>query len=272
MNTPVLSSQFKAKYGPWAVISGASDGTGAAFAEQLAALGLNLLLIARRAGPLAELADRLKKSAGVEVLTLVLDLATPGAGEKILAAAARYDIGLYVSNAGADSSGSHFVDQPIEAWRSLIQRNVITLTEACHGFAKAMLGRGHGGLILMGSGAGMGGQPRVAVYSATKGFDLNLAESLWSELKHRGIDVLSVVAPAMDTPTLRRVVSARNMNPTGLVDPQDVARQALAELPRGPTCVFPSGFDADAPQVIEEKRRQRVLAVSAATRMFFGEA
>lgn len=264
-------TQFRAKYGPWAVIAGASDGTGAQFSEQLGALGLNLLLIARREGPLAELAARLRKSGNIQVKTLQLDLSAPDAGERLLAAAAPCEVGLYVSNAGADPSGAHFVDQPIQAWRELIQRNVVTLTEACHGFARKMLPRGRGGLILMGSGAGLGGQPRVAVYSSTKGFDLNLGESLWVELKPHGIDVLSVVAPAMNTETLQKVMRARGLDPAGLVEPRDVVQKALAQLPHGPACIFSSGFDAVGPDVLAENRRKRVLAVSEATRMFFGD-
>jgi short-subunit dehydrogenase len=265
-------AQFKAKYGPWAVIAGASDGTGAAFAGQLAALGLNLVLIARREKPLAELAERLARSADIQIQTLQLDLALPGAADRMLTAAAPCEVGLYVSNAGADPTGAHFIDRPIQSWRELIQRNVVTLTEACHGFAGKMLPRGHGGLILMGSGAGLGGQPRVAIYSATKGFDLNLGESLWAELKPRGIDVLSVVAPAMNTETLQRVTRARGIEPAGLIEPDAVARSALTQLPQGPACVFSSGFDLVGPDELAQNRRQRVIAVSEATRMFYGEA
>jgi uncharacterized protein len=270
-NSPEPAS-FKPRYGPWAVVAGASDGTGAEFSRQLAALGLNLLLVARREGPLTELAARLRSSAGVQVKTLQLDLSSPGAGEKLLAAAAPHEVGLYVSNAGADPTGAHFLDQPIQAWRELIQRNIVTLTESCHGFARRMLPRCRGGLILMGSGAGLGGQPRVAVYSGTKGFDLNLAESLWVELQPHGIDVLSVVAPAMNTETLQKVMRSRGLDPTGLSEPRDVVRKALATLPDGPTCIFSSGFDAASPEVLAQNRRQRVLAVSQATRMFFGDA
>jgi short-subunit dehydrogenase len=267
------AAQFKPKYGPWAVIAGASDGTGKAFAQQLAKLGLNLLLIARREQPLADLAAQLRKTAPIQVETLSLDLSVPGAGEKILQAAAAHEVGLYVSNAGADPSGARFIDQPIQFWRDLIQRNVVTLTEAAHGFIQKMLPRKRGGLIFMGSGAGLGGQPRVAVYSGTKGFDTNLAESLWIELKPMGIDVLSVVAPAMNTETLQKVMRARGLEPggPGFVEPEEVALKALSQLPDGPTCVFSSGFDPVGPEELADMRRKRVLALNEATKIFFGE-
>src|SRR3546814_2087307 len=86
-------------------------------------------------------------------------------------------------NAGSESGGHGFLDTPIETIRELIARNVLTTTEALHIFARPMRERGRGGIVLMGSGAGLGGQPGVAVYSGVKGFVLNLAESLWAELR-----------------------------------------------------------------------------------------
>jgi uncharacterized protein len=267
------AEQFKAKYGPWAVIAGGSDGTGAAFAEQLARLGLNLLLIARREKPLAELAERLRKTAPIQVQTLSLDLTLPGAAEKILKAAASVEVGLYVSNAGADSSGARFIDQPIQSWRDLIQRNVITLTEAAHGFIQRMLPRKRGGLIFMSSGSALGGQSRAAVYSGTKGFDLNLAESLWIELQPLGIDVLGVAAPTMRTETLLRMARERGMEPggPGFLEPAEVVTKALGQLQDGPTCMFSFGLEGVSPEEMANIRRKRVVALNAAMKQFFGE-
>src|SRR5271165_1105083 len=97
---------YSQKYGPWAVITGASDGTGAAYARQLAALGLNLVLIARRPEPLAALAAELEAAHGVRTRTASIDLYQPGAGERVFAASEGLEVGLYVSNAGADPNGS----------------------------------------------------------------------------------------------------------------------------------------------------------------------
>ena len=89
-------------------------------------------------------------------------------------------------------------------------------------------------------------------------------------LKSRGIDVLSVVAPIMDTETLRRQMGARGLSPSGLMHPGEVVRRALSHLSAGPTCAFPTGFDGP-PEMLETARRERVLAVTAATKMFFGD-
>lgn len=269
--TPPDAAAFRAKYGPWAVITGASDGTGAAYARQLAALGLNLVLIARRPEPLAALAAELEAAHAVRTRTASIDLYQPGAGERVFAASEGLEVGLYVSNAGADPNGSGFLGAPLEAWRNLVNRNVVAVVEATYAFAAPMVARGRGGVILMSSGAAMGGAPGIAVYSATKAFDLNFAESLWIELGSRGVDVLSVVAPAMNTPSLQTLLARRGLKVPGLSEAQDVARVALERLAHGPTVIFPFGPDAANAAAIEKARRARAESMVEMAKMFFGE-
>jgi short-subunit dehydrogenase len=257
------------KYGPWAVIAGASEGTGAEFARQLAAVGINCLLVARRMEPLHQIARELTDTHGVQTRVLSVDLATAEAAERIKDAAADIDVGLYVSNAGADPAGKYFLEVPLEQSHRLINMNVRTVVDAVHAFAPPMKARGRGGILLMSSGAALGGQPRVAIYSATKAFEVNFGESLWIELRKFGVDVLTVAAPAMDTPVLRAALAAKNLKPEGVYDPKDVVRVALQYLPVGPTYVFPLGPHEDA-DALNEVRRTRVLTVAEITEAFFG--
>jgi uncharacterized protein len=257
------------KYGPWAVIAGASEGTGAEFARQLAAVGINCLLVARRMEPLHQIARELTDTHGVQTRVLSVDLATAEAAERIKDAAADIDVGLYVSNAGADPAGKYFLEVPLEQSHRLINMNVRTVVDAVHAFAPPMKARGRGGILLMSSGAALGGQPRVAIYSATKAFEVNFGESLWIELRKFGVDVLTVAAPAMDTPVLRAALAAKNLKPEGVYDPKDVVRIALQYLPVGPTYVFPLGPHEDA-DALNEVRRTRVLTVAEITEAFFG--
>jgi short-subunit dehydrogenase len=270
MIEPANRAAFRQKYGPWAVIAGASDGTGAAYAHQLAAAGLNLVLIARRPEPLAALAAELQGKYHVETRTASIDLYERAAGTQVLAAAAGLEVGLYVSNAGADTNGMPFLDAPLDAWRQLIHRNVLAVIEAAYGFAAAMRQRGRGGLIFMSSGTALGGQPGFAVYSATKAFDLNFAESLWAELHPHGIDVLSGVCPVMDTPTLQRTLAKHNLAVPGAYDPQSVVHTLLERLADGPTHIFPFGPDAPQAAGIEKARRARVLTMIEVSKMFAG--
>ena len=196
---PLDSTRFRERYGPWAVIAGASEGTGACYARELAAMGVNLVLVSRRQAALDAQGQALAAEFGIDFRCVAQDLAEPGAGLRIVEAAHDLDVGLYISNAGADGFVSFFEDSTDAAHR-LVRMNISTLIDAANGFGKRLLARGGGGIIVMASGAGLGGQPNLALYSATKGFEINFAESLWAEYHDRGIDVIAIAAPIMRTP------------------------------------------------------------------------
>lgn len=255
------------KYGPWAVIAGGSDGTGAAFARAIAGSGINLVLIARRPGPLADMADELRRDHGVEVRTLTLDLNQDDAAEIMAKATAGLEVGLYVSNAGAESGGHGFLDTPFAALRDLVGRNVLTVIGACQHYGRAMRERGRGGIVLMGSAAGMGGQPGVAVYSGVKAFVLNLAESLWSELRASGVDVIGIAAPVMETPSLRNTVGDRAI--PGIFAAEEVVRNALVRLPAGASFVYAFGQPPEESERQTALRRERIFEVERFSAAFF---
>jgi short-subunit dehydrogenase len=264
--------EFFARYGPWALVSGASEGTGAEFALQAAAQGLNLILVARRAAKLDELATQIRAAHSVEVVTCTLDLSLPGAAAALQNAAEGRDLGLVVFNAGGDSVGGSFLDSPYEAWRSLTQRNIDLLTEACHGFATRFVARKRGGLILVGSEAALGGTGRLAIYTATKGYMLNFGESLWKELKPRGVDVLNLLIGATDTPKLRTVFAKNNLplDAVPLTTSAEVARRGLAALGKHPTVVLSAPEDSDNPMLSTRIRRERVEFQSRFLDNFYG--
>jgi uncharacterized protein len=138
------------KYGPWALIAGASEGIGAEFALRLAGEGINCILIARREGPLADLAARVR-AKGVECVTASIDLAAPDAAQRVAKVADDCEIGLLISNAGADTNSSLFLDTDVVNWEKLITLNIGTTMRNCHHFGQGMRTRGKGGIILVGS-------------------------------------------------------------------------------------------------------------------------
>jgi len=226
---------FAERYGPWAVIAGASQGTGRAFSRKVASMGLNCLLIARREAPLAELADQIRSEYGVECLTASIDLATEDAANRIALATGPREIGLFICNAGADPYGAHFLDMNIANWNELVARNVMTTMRCCHHFGGKMRERGRGGIVLVGSGACYGGASALAVYSATKAFDLCFGEGLWAELKPHGVDVLNLILGRTDTPAFRALLASKGLPvPDGLASPDEVAEIGLARLAHGP--------------------------------------
>ena len=222
---------FGDAYGPWAVVAGASDGTGAEFARELARRGVNVVLVARRAPLLEELAVELD----VETRVVPLDLSLDDAAQRLAEATADLEVGLVVFNAGADDGGTLFLDQSIDDLRSLIARNCTTVMEVSHRFGAPMVERGRGGMILVSSGAAWAGASHVATYGATKSFDLVLAEGLWAEWHDRGVDVLGLVLGATDTPSLRRLLDRHGGDFGELADPAEVAVTGLDHLADGPT-------------------------------------
>lgn len=275
MSSSSLSDpDFFNRYGPWAMVCGASEGTGAEFSLQAAAKGLNVILVARRPDKLEELATQIRQAHGVEVITLPLDLTSPTAAAELQQAASGVDLGLVVFNAGGDSVGGAFLKSSYATWRSLTQRNIDLLTEACHGFATAFVKRGRGGLIIVGSEAALGGCGRLAIYTATKAYAMNFGESLWKELKPHGVDVLNLLIGATDTPKLRTVFAKNNLSPdvVSLTSSQEVARIGLASLGQGPTLVLSAPEDSDNPLISEKMRRERIEVQSSFLDNFYGPA
>jgi uncharacterized protein len=148
------------KYGPWALIVGGSEGIGAAFARKLAAKKFNVVLIARKTQPLAELASELR-TTGVEVRTLSADFSKPDVLESVRAVTGDIEIGCLIYVAGANIRGN-FVDLAPEVHRSIIAVNVPAPVEFARHYGAAMKSRGRGGIILAGSSSNFLGSPTPA--------------------------------------------------------------------------------------------------------------
>ena len=171
------------------MVAGASEGVGASVALLLGDRGVNVLLVARRQGPLDDVAATVK----TETRTVALDLSGHDAHEDLARAADGLDVGLLVYNAGADPNASRFLDKPLATWQELVRRNVNSVLGACYHFGSRMTQRGRGGIVLVTSGAAWAGSDYLVAYGASKAFDLVLGEALWAELGPQGVDVLSGV-------------------------------------------------------------------------------
>jgi uncharacterized protein len=215
------------RYGPWAVVAGASEGIGAAFARRLAARGIQLVLVARRPQPLAELASTLPVST-VEVAADLADGIGP-----VLAATGGLDVGLVVCNAAYSPIGAFLDSDPADTDRALRLNCSVPLALA-HAYLPEMAARGQGGFVVRSSLAGAQGSPGLSVYAATKAFGAVFAEGLWAELRPYGVDVVTAVAGAVATPGA--AAPSRRRAP-GTVSPDAVADAALAALGRRPRTV-----------------------------------
>lgn len=256
--------------GQWAFVTGGSDGLGLAFATDLARRGMNCLLIARQEEKLARAATAIR-AQGVEARTLSLDLGAPDAVARIEAATAGLPLTLAVFNAGAEASGARFIDQPYAHWAATIQRNVLFLTEALHHFGRRLADAGGGGLIVVGSEAAFGGVAQSGIYTATKGYALNLCEALWAELTPRGVDVVTLLFKIADTPMLRDTLGRRGIpvEATGASDTAALARGTIDALGAGPI-YNPDETSPDDPLTSNAARRERVVAKSELMTFFYG--
>jgi len=189
---------FEERYGPWALITGASSGIGAEFSRQLAAMGLNLVLVARRKQRIEELAGQLERTNQIQVKTIAADLSQSDFLPLILSSTHSIEIGLLVNNAGFGLAGK-FLDHELEKELALLDVNCRAPLILSHVFGRQMAQRKRGGIIFISSVSGYIATPFEASYAASKAYELFLAESLGYELKRDGVDVLALCPGSTDT-------------------------------------------------------------------------
>jgi short-subunit dehydrogenase len=217
---------FLRRYGPWAVVTGASDGIGAALARELARRGLSLVLVARRAERLEALASELRRD-DVACVTVAADLGTDVGLRAVTAAAAGLDVGLLVSAAGAGTSGT-FAAAALAPELAMIDLNCRATAALTHHFAERFVARGSGGLVLLSSVVAFAGVARAANYAATKAYVQSLAEGLRAELGPHGVDVLAA-APG---PVHSGFGDRAGMTMGRALRPDDIAAETLDALGR----------------------------------------
>ena len=255
---------FATKYGPWALVAGASDGVGAAFANGLAERGVNVVLLARRQAVLDQVAADIESRTSAQTRTLAIDLAQPEAATAVAEATADLEIGFLVYCAGADPNYQPFLANPIDAAEALVQRNCMVPMQLCHHLAPAMVERGSGGIVIFGSGAGLAGGPNMVAYGASKAFDMVFAEALWAELHDKGVDVLGLILGKTDTPALRQLehsrgqISSPDDVPPGATAVGDVIAEAFENLTNGPTLMVGEDMRAAVPMMASLTRNQIV--------------
>ncbi|MEL6132677.1 MAG: SDR family NAD(P)-dependent oxidoreductase [Bacteroidota bacterium] len=227
--------KFQEAYGPWAVVTGASSGIGKAMAHEIAAAGLNLILVARRGPILQELASALRREHLIETKIVEADLGTLEGIEAVEIVSQTVDVGLFVLAAGFGTSGE-FIFTSLADERNMLRVNCEALMVQTHSFARRLADRGKGGIILFSSMVAFQGVPFAAHYAATKAYVQTLAEGLAVELKSIGVDVLSA-APG---PVNSGFASRADMQMGNVMAPEQVAFPILRALGRR-TTVFP-GF------------------------------
>ena len=232
---------FKEKYGDTALVAGASEGMGAAYAHALAARGLNLVLIARNKVPLEATAQLIREQYHVKVLPVICDLAAADAVPQITAALNGLTIDFLVYNAASSYIGPYLATG-ITTHNNIAAVNMMTLLRMIHYFGEKMVERKKGGIVIMASIAGFQGSGYLATYAATKAFDRVLAEGLWYEWRPHGVDVIACCAGATATPNYINTNpgKASPLEPKPQL-PQQVVEECLSKIGKTPSFIAGTG-------------------------------
>jgi hypothetical protein len=184
------SIKFRDAYGPWAVVTGASEGIGRAFAQQVAAAGVNVVLVARRKALLDSFAAELQTTHQIEARPVALDLSRPTAWSELMHGTASLDVGLFVAAAGFGSAG-RVLESDLASGLDMIEVNCAAVFALSQQFGQRFVTRGRGGIVLMSSLVAFQGAPFAANYAATKAYVQSLAEGLRAELSPHGVAVIA---------------------------------------------------------------------------------
>lgn len=251
-----VNTEWQRRYGPWAVVTGASNGIGLALAQALAARGLNVAMAARTELKLTQLAESIERDYGVLTRVIKADLSTDQGTEDLLTSTQDLDVGLLVANAGFGTSGD-FLDADIAAELNMIDLNVRALAAHTYHYGQRLKARGKGGIILISSILSWQPVVKSANYAATKAYVQSFAEALHIECKPLGIDVLSSAPAGVNTGFAERA----NMQING-AEPKVVANNTLDALGKQHTVLphFMSKFLTAALFTAPRFLRKKIMA------------
>jgi hypothetical protein len=222
--------RWRNQYGPWALVTGASDGIGREIALRLGEAGLNLILVARRREVLDRLADELAGDHGIETRVIAADLATREGLRSVTERTSDLDVGLLAAAAGFGTSGP-LIEGDLESELDMIDVNCKAPLAMVHHFGRRFVERGRGGIVLMSSIVAFQGVANAAHYAATKAYVQSLAEGLQIELAPHGVDVVASAPGPVNSGFAQRA----DMDLGKALPPDAVAGETLAALGRRTT-------------------------------------
>ena len=219
---------WQERYGEWALVTGASSGLGADFVRQLAEKRMNIILTARRIDMMDALAREVEDAYGVKTQVIGQDLIEPDAVEIIKNSVKEKEVGILVNNAGYGALG-RFHENDMDYQVNMVRLNCIAPVSLTGAFIDDMVEGGKGAVIFLASTAAYQGVPYFSVYSATKAFNLLIAEGLWGEYKKLGVDVMALSPGYTSTEFQSHANVEQRRGPKPAKSP-DVVKLALNKL------------------------------------------
>lgn len=214
-------------YGRYAIVTGASSGIGEEFARQLAAAGVNVILVARRKGPLEVLSAELSRAHGTTNKVVALDLLAEGAVDELWRRVSDLDVGIVIANAGISATG-RLVDHPLAEELNVLALDGAVPLQLAHRFGQNFVQRHRGAIVLVSSTIAASPVPYLANYAAVKAYVLSLGRALNYELKPDGVDVLAVSPGPTQTPGHQ--TAGIDIRGVSVMAPSQVVRTALRSL------------------------------------------
>jgi len=222
-------TSFKEKYGPWALVTGATSGIGEAISHELASKGINIALVARKKEDLELKASLLKTKYHIDTQIISADISTEDGIDKVKTTTKELSIGLLAIAAGLEVNGA-FEKNDLQKELKVVQININATLQLTHHFAEKMVSVGKGGIILVSSLSGHMPNPYFANYAGTKAYVLNFGASLYGELKPKGVDV-TVLSPGLtNTPMIKDNGVDWSKTPIQAMSPEKVAQTAVNSL------------------------------------------
>ena len=224
--------RLRTRYGPWALVTGATSGIGLELAERLAECGLDLIINARSRDRLEQVANRLRSQYNVQVVVIDADLGENADVEKLIDLSGSKEVGLLVLSAGFGTSGP-FLNASLSAELDMLRVNCEAVLVLSHYFGQLFALQKRGGIVLMSSIVAFQGVPHAATYAATKAYIQTLGEAISRELLPQGVDVLVAVPGPVASGFGERAGMQMNM----ALKPAQVGADVLRALGRSQSVV-----------------------------------
>jgi uncharacterized protein len=228
----------KTRFGPWALVTGASSGIGKEFARHIAASGINIVLVARREDLLKEVGVEFSERYGVEHRVVVLDLSREGFIEQLASATNGLDIGLVVSNAGTGNPGV-FLKHDRQLLLETVRLGAMAHLDIAHHFGSKLTERRRGGIVLAGAMGAESGVPLMANDGAAKAYVHSLGEALHFEFKPLGVCVTVLAAGFTDTAVIDKFGLDPKTMPMKPMSVEQCVSEALDGLRKNRSRVVP---------------------------------
>ncbi len=253
-------SEFQEKYGPWALVAGGALGIGEAFSRYAAGQGINVIVLDREQSALDDIANRLPEEYGVECLPVQVDLSAGDMLDQVTSAVGDRAVGLVVYNAAISDVGPFYKSNSgLDLEKARIAVNVSGPMLLTYHFARPMLARRAGGIVLMTSGTGFQGSPYYSAYSATKAYSTVLGEALWHEFKPYDVGVLAVAAGL----TLSSAAEGmKHIDAEKLQTTEEVVEEAMGALGKQPLLI-PGEYNRSLREELDQLPIEQQIAAIA---------